>query len=212
MATHRLRTTVQIASRRAAALKAEAHAADWTARLDPAAYTCRREGTSWIAEGPAGQSFDYSKTEHDDVLCISHTGGIYLLMVGDDGELTCDCPASRRGAAPCKHLVGFDAVRAAHKEMREGVRRALAAEAAAMNEEREPAAAPPAEALYNLVCVTSDGERTVMLEGVTMARIGSLYPYALTGERMSGGQYFTVEPAGDDPAESYRDYYEGEEL
>jgi len=142
-----LKTAAEVAlARTAAQWKAAKHAqrlADWASRLEPASYRAYREGNDWIATGPCGQRFEYSKTERDDVLVISHTGGIYLIEPGEDGQFHCDCEAAKRGGT-CKHLAGWDAVRLEHRARREGVRRALAAEAAAMNAERDRASADPA--------------------------------------------------------------------
>lgn len=107
--SHRLPTALQVAARRAKAIAR----AEFERRHDAAAYRCRRDGKSWIAEG-AGQRFEFSKTSADDVLVMSASGGIYLITVSDlTGELVCDCPAHRK-AGTCKHLVGLDAVRMHH--------------------------------------------------------------------------------------------------
>jgi hypothetical protein len=106
-----LRTALQIAKARAAQIKA----IEWAARLDADAYSCRRDGQTWIAQGPAGQRFEFTKTEADDVLVMSASGGIYLIAPSElTGELVCDCPAHKK-AGTCKHLSAFEAVRRTHK-------------------------------------------------------------------------------------------------
>ena len=86
MAKHILKTAAEVAMRRTAA-------AYWNSRLEVGAWHCEKAGQTWIATGPCGQRFEFTKTEQDDVLVFSQSGGIYLLMVSDDtGEMTCDCP------------------------------------------------------------------------------------------------------------------------
>jgi len=134
-----LKSAAEVALHRTAAQwKAAKHAqrlADWASRLEPASYRCHREGDDWIAEGPCGQRFEYSKTERDDVLVLSHSGGIYLIEPCEDG-FRCDCEAWKRNEH-CKHMAAWEAIRAEHAARRAGVKAALAAEAAAMNAERD---------------------------------------------------------------------------
>jgi hypothetical protein len=127
---HTLKTQMQVATARARQIAR----AEFGRRHDAAAYTCHREGASWIAEG-AGQRFDFSRTEAGEVLCISASGGIYLLTV-TDGVTVCDCPARQR-AATCKHETALEAVKMAHRMERIETRTALSAEAAELNALRE---------------------------------------------------------------------------
>jgi hypothetical protein len=161
----RLPTALQIATAKAKVIRA----AEWASRLDADAYDCHRDGSTWIAEGPAGQRFEFSKTSADDVLVMSQSGGLYLIGPSElTGELVCDCPA-HKSAGTCKHLVAFEAVKCTHR----AVKRA-----------QQPATEPapsPSEALYNVVHVAA-GRRTVMLEGLTLDRIQEVYPFALAGE------------------------------
>jgi hypothetical protein len=110
-----LKTAAEVAlARTARAYHAAQRAAEWAARLDADAYTCRREGATWIAEGPAGQRFEFSKTSADDVLVMSASGGLYLIGPSElTGELVCDCPA-HRSAGTGKHLAAFRAVQRTH--------------------------------------------------------------------------------------------------
>lgn len=130
MAT-RILTQSEIATRRAVKIvltedraAAKLHrAAEWSARLDPEAYTCRREGDAWIAEGPAGQVFTFRLVERFSTghAAIAVTGmtGEYSLHVHDPGAMcVCNCPAfaaQKLGEAGCKHAVAWKAVKATAK-------------------------------------------------------------------------------------------------
>jgi hypothetical protein len=111
-----LPTALQVALKRAelaarAVARREA-AAERARRFDPSAYRCRREGATWIAEGPAGNTFRFRKgAQVGDALCLSGSGGEYVLTADEEG-IHCSCPdaAQRERATGCKHAAAFRAV------------------------------------------------------------------------------------------------------
>jgi hypothetical protein len=135
-----LRTQLEVATERAAKVaklvtKREKKAAtqqrqadrreEWAKRLDPAAYTCSREGKVWIAEGPAGQTFHFRRLEGApaDVLCLSQSGAEYhLAHIAEMNTWECSCPTTpeQMGPCGCKHLSGWVAVRMAHAMAKAG--------------------------------------------------------------------------------------------
>jgi hypothetical protein len=90
-------------------------------RLDPAAWSCRREGHPWVAEGPAGNRFEFRPAPNgEDVEVTSASGGRYELCADDDGHRHCNCPAALKNpGVPCKHLVAWKAVRTAGRMAKE---------------------------------------------------------------------------------------------
>jgi len=120
----RLRTQLEVATARTNAAARQAKEAarreEWAKRLDAASYSCHREADVWIAEGPAGQRFEFRRgiqwaPGHYTVHVESHTGGRYEISVDHD-LCHCDCPAAMSGNAGggCKHLCGWAAIKQAH--------------------------------------------------------------------------------------------------
>jgi hypothetical protein len=111
---HRLPTALQIAKARAAQIKA----VQWAARLDADAYDCHREGSTWIAQGPADQRFEFTLIERfttgHATIGVKGMSGQYQIWAHCPGEqVICSCPAFQK-SENCKHAVAFRAVKRAH--------------------------------------------------------------------------------------------------
>jgi hypothetical protein len=109
-----LKTQAQVAMKRAAKIaaaeRAAVRSAEWGKRLDPAAWTCRREGDAWIADcAPAGKRLEfYRGVIAGDVVVKSHSGAIYQILA-ENGVQVCTCPAHAK-AGTCYHLIAPKAV------------------------------------------------------------------------------------------------------
>jgi hypothetical protein len=122
-----LRTAAELVLRRLAAAeraaREEIRLAEWAARLDADAYTCTRDGATWVATGPAGQRFEFSLIERFNTghatIGVKGMSGQYQIWAHFPGEqVICSCPAHQK-SENCKHAVAFRAVKEAAKDQRQ---------------------------------------------------------------------------------------------
>ena len=109
----RLRTAVQIAMLRAAAVTKEQR----ERRFDVDAYQCQKDGSTWLAFGPDGGIYQFARDGESDVLCISSSGHSYTLSLDAEAcRHRCNCPDSaRERTTGCKHEVAWQSVRNTHR-------------------------------------------------------------------------------------------------
>jgi hypothetical protein len=119
-----LKTAAELVLRRmAAAEKAaqqEIRAIEWAARLDADAYCCHRDGSTWIAEGPADQRFEFTLIErfttgHATIGVKGMTGQYQIWAHCPGQQVICSCPAFQR-SEDCKHAAAFRAVKRAAQD------------------------------------------------------------------------------------------------
>jgi hypothetical protein len=104
MTPFRLQTAQEAAARR-----------QFEKRLDPACYRCRKEGSTWFAQGPTN-IFQFRLEMPGNggtVLCCSDSGMVYRLTHDKtDNTYGCSCPAAQKNMenpGGCKHTTALTA-------------------------------------------------------------------------------------------------------